>query len=61
MGLGLGSTEGAEPLVRAAPNERLETETNRLGVRLNARRGPSLAQEALVDVKRLFHTSDYAI
>ena len=61
MSLGLGSTESAEPLVRAAANQRLKSEANGVGVRSGAGRGARLAQETLVDVQGLFHTDDCAI
>jgi hypothetical protein len=50
MSLGLGSTESTEPLVRTVANQRLEPETDRVSIRLGARGGASLAQEALIDV-----------
>ena len=61
MSLGLGSTESAESLVRAATDQRLQPESNRVSVRLDARCRLRLTQELLVDVQRLLHTSDYAI
>src|SRR5262249_31616248 len=59
--LWLGSAERPEPLVRAAAHQRLETETDRLGVCRCARSGPGIAQEPLVDVQSLLHTANYAI
>src|SRR5688500_15366575 len=61
ISLGLGSAESAEPLVRAATDQRLETETNGLGVRLCTRSRLGLSQEPLVDVERLLHTDNNTI
>jgi hypothetical protein len=52
MSLGLGSAESAEPLVRAAADQRLEPEANRLGVCLRTRSRLGIAQEPLVDMQR---------
>jgi hypothetical protein len=57
----LRPAERAETLVSGAPNQRLETEPNRVGVRLGARRRLRLAEKLLVDVQGLLHTANYAI
>src|SRR6185369_10410381 len=57
----LRSAERAKTLVGGTTDQRLETEPNRVSVRIGARRRLSLTQELLVDVQRFFHTYNYAI
>jgi hypothetical protein len=57
----LGSAERPQPLVRAVANERLETETNRVGICLSAGSRLGIPQQPLVDVERLLHTYDGAM
>jgi hypothetical protein len=48
-------------LVGRVTNERLEPETNGIGVRLRTGGGSSLAQQTFVDVECLLHPYKYAI
>src|SRR5262245_47496146 len=57
----LRSAKNAKPFIGGVPHERLETESDGIGVRPRAARRPGVAQETLVDVKCLLHTDDYAI
>lgn len=57
----LRSTKRPQPLVRTTTHQRLQTETNSVGVGLRADGEPGLAEQILVDVQRLLHTYDYAM
>lgn len=57
----LGPAKRTQTLVRPMPHQGLETEPDRVGICLRSRRRLGVAQEALVDMKCLLHTDDYAI
>lgn len=57
----LGPAKRTQTLVRPMANQGLETEPDRVGIRLRSRSRPGVALQALVDMKRLLHTDDYAI
>ena len=57
----LGAAQRTESFVCGAPDQRLEAEPYRLGVRPCARRGSGVLQEPLIHVHGLLHTSNYAI
>lgn len=57
----LRPAERAKTFVRRASNQGLETKPNRVGIGPGAGRRPGVPQEALVDMKGLLHTDNYAI
>ena len=55
------AAERPQPLVRAVANQRLETETNGIGICLGTAGRLGVSQQPLVDMKGFLHTYDYAI
>jgi glycine/D-amino acid oxidase-like deaminating enzyme len=55
-----GTAKRAKAFVRTASHQRLETQANGIGICFRPGRGPGVLQQALVDVKGLLHTYDYA-
>ena len=57
----LCASKGAKTLIRAVAYQRLETEPNGVGIRPGPANRLGFPEKALVNMKRLLHTYDYAI